>query len=174
MVASLAVHWLVEGAGEDSLVEYYRAIGESGDWRVAFERTFGRPFEEVYAGFAEYRAEVAGERREVRGIIFGPDGKRLRDALLHVGAERVGAQSTDYGPVEGNGEFTVHISDGSYTLALVCPGFTTIGWYGGADGFTRDEEAAVEVVVEGEAVFGIEIRLPAPPGELSSACGASG
>lgn len=170
MVASLAVHWLVERAGGDSLVAYYEAIGESGDWREAFERTFGLPFEEVYTGFAEYRAEVAGPRRQVGGIIFGPDGDRLRDALLHVGAERVGAQSTDYGPVEATGEFTVYIPDGTYRLAVVCPGFTTIGWYGGASGFTRDEGEAVQVAVEGDTVFGIEIRLPAPLGELSSAC----
>lgn len=174
MVASLAVHWLVEGAGEDSLVEYYRAIGESGDWRVAFERTFGRPFEEVYAGFAEYRAEVAGQRREVRGIIFGPDGGRLRDALLHVAAQQPGSNSTQYGPVEATGEFTVHIPDGSYTLAVVCPGYTVIGWYAGEGGFTRDEGEAVLVTVEGDPVWGIEITLPAPLEELSSACGASG
>lgn len=170
MVASLAMHWLVEEAGEDSLVAYYRAIGESGDWREAFERTFRLPFEEVYEGFAEYRAEVAGQRREVRGIIFGPDGDRLRDALLHVAAQQPGSNSTQYGPVEATGEFTVHIPDGSYTLAVVCPGYTVIGWYAGASGFTQDEGEAVEVVVEGEAVFGIEIRLPAPPEELSSAC----
>ncbi len=174
MVASLAVGWLVEGAGEDSLVAYYRAIGESGDWETAFERTFGLPFEEVYGRFADYRAEVAGQRRTVQGRIVAPEGESLQGRTLHIGASRPGTNQTHYGVVDDSGRFEVYIPDGTYILALVCPSFVTFGWYGGESGFTRDEAEATEVVVAGGLVAGIEITLPALPEDLSGACGSGG
>ena len=174
MVAAVAVSWLVEGAGEDSLVAYYRAIGESGDWRAAFESTFGLPFEEVYAGFAAYRAEVAGPRRTVQGRILALESESLQGRTLHIGARRHGSDSIDYGVVDDRGRFELYIPDGTYALAVVCPGFVTIGWHGGESGFTRDEGEATEVVVAGGIVTGIVIALPAPPEELSGACETSG
>jgi hypothetical protein len=174
MVASLAVSWLVEGAGEDSLVAYYRAIGESGDWRVAFERTFGLPFEEVYGRFAAYRAEVAGRRRTVHGRILAPESEALQGRTLHIGARRPGSDHTDYAQVDDSGRFEVYVPDGTYALAVVCPSYVTVGWYGGESGFTRDEAEAKEVVVAGGAVSGIVITLPALPEELSGACETPG
>ena len=101
-------------------------------------------------------------------VVRERDGKPLEEIL-----------SAQYGPVDATGEFTVHIPDGSYRLAVVCPGFTIVGWYAGAGGFTQDEGEAVLVVV-GDPVWGlargrsIEITLPAPLKELSSACKARG
>ena len=173
-VAALAVEWLVQQAGEDSLVGYYQALPGSPSWEDAFERTFGIPFGQVYRRFAAYRAEVVEERRALRGIVLGPDGDRLWNSQISIYAHLVDSRTSTGAVVNYSGRFTVLPPDGTYRLAVVClPSWATLGWYEADSGFTTNETAATPVVVDGEAVNGIVIRLPALPNELLSSCSPS-
>ena len=54
-VGFLAVDWLVERAGEDSILEFFRLGGH----KAAFEAAFGMTFDEFHVAFEEHRLEVA-------------------------------------------------------------------------------------------------------------------
>ena len=54
-VGFLAVDWLVERAGEDSILEFFRLGGH----KAAFEAAFGMTLGEFHVAFEEHRLEVA-------------------------------------------------------------------------------------------------------------------
>ena len=66
----LAVDWLVDHAGERSLIEYYRLLPRgdaddvdhepgAGSWEAAFEQAFGLTPDDFYEQFEAYRTELA-------------------------------------------------------------------------------------------------------------------
>lgn len=55
----LAAEWLLNRAGEASLLEYYRLLPSADAWEEAFEAAFGLSLDEFYRLFEEYRADVA-------------------------------------------------------------------------------------------------------------------
>ena len=173
-LAALAVAWLIQEAGEDSLIAYYQLLPESERWTEAFESAFGLPFSEVYPAFAAYRAEVVAVRRDVTGVVLGPDGEPVEDWRVDVEAFPSGAQrqsdlrehaaSEDF-----NGDFTSRLPDGTYALSLSTRcgrGWVDLGWYGGETGFTTSYADATDIFVEGQDVEGLTIRLPALPDEM--------
>lgn len=172
-LAALAVAWLVRQGGDDSLISYYRQLPESEGWREAFEASFGLPFSEVYSAFARYRGEPVA-RRDVSGAVLGPDGKPVEDWTIDIvafpegtrGMFHHGGDATDAG---FNGNFTLRVVNGTYELSLEtrCRGnWVDLGWYGGESGFTASDADATHVVVEGENVDGLVIRLPTLPDEM--------
>jgi len=173
-LAALAVGWLVEQGGGDSLVDYYRLLPGSETWTEAFEAAFGVPFSEVYSAFAAYRAETVAVRRDVSGVVLGPDGEPVEDWRIDIEAFPAGPQHIsslrEHATNEGfSGNFTSRLPDGTYVLALVtrCPGgWVDLGWYGGESGFTRSDDDATRVVVDGENIEGLAIQLPALPDEM--------
>ena len=56
LLGPLASERLADQYGVRSLLAYYEAVGDTGDWRVAFEQTFEQTLEEFYDEFAVYRA----------------------------------------------------------------------------------------------------------------------
>ncbi len=172
-IATIAVDWLVGQVGEDALVEYYRALPNSGTWEEAFELTFGLTLADAYAGFAAHRAEVVVERWDVRALVLGPDGEPLQDQRLLVEAisEDESESESDYGRLDGR--FTLQVPDGGYWLnvAVDCPAaFEVLGWYEEASGLTTDQGEATLIVVDGEDMEGIVFKLPAVPDELVPEC----
>ncbi|MYK34044.1 MAG: hypothetical protein F4045_02750 [Chloroflexi bacterium] len=109
------------------------------------------------------------------GVVLGPDGKPVEDWRIDIEAFPAGSQHIS-GPREDatsegfSGDFTSRLPDGTYVLSLVtrCPGgrWVDLGWYGGESGFTSNDEDATRVVVDGENIEGLVIRLPALPDEL--------
>ena len=170
--ATMAVEWLVGRAGEDALVAYYRALPTSESWEEAFAQTFGLSPQAAYRGYAAHRAAVTVVRRAISGRVLGPDGAPIYDPLLFVHAALTDGSGSE-GVTASNGQFTVRPPDGAYRLsvAMVCPQSSgELRWYGGDNGFTTDESEATVVVVDGEGVSGIVIRLPALPSELLPEC----
>lgn len=173
-LAALAVGWLVEQGVEDSLIAYYRLLPGSESWTEAFELAFGLPFSEVYSAFAVYRAETVAVRRDVSGVVLGPDGKPVEDWRIDIEAYPEGSQHVfglreDATNQRFSGDFTSRLPDGTYALALVtrCPGsWVDLGWYGGENGFTANAAEAAHVVVAGENIEGLVIRLPSLPDEM--------
>ena len=103
----------------------------------------------------------------IRGTVRGPDGAPTEGIALWLRDE-----STDdykFVAVSPDGTFDVVYRDGTFTLrvyTLTDGRRHQIGWYGGEDGFTTDEEQAAVIKVDGADVSGIEIRLPAAPADL--------
>lgn len=173
-LAALAVAWLVQQGGENSLIAYYRQLPMSEGWREAFEVAFGLPFSEVYSAFAAYRAETVAVRRDVSGVVLGPDGKPVEDWRIDIEAFPLGSQHRfdlreDATSEDFSGTFTSRLPDGTYVLSLVtrCPGgWVDLGWYGGESGFTASDADAAHVIVDGEPIEGLVIRLPSLPDEM--------
>ena len=173
-LAAFAVAWLIQQRGEDTLFDYYRQLPTSDGWTEAFEVAFGLPFSEVYSAFAAYRAEAIPVRRDVSGVVLGPDGKPVEDWRIDIEAFPAGAQHIfslrgDATDADYRGDFTSRLPDGTYVLSLVtrCPGgWVDLGWYGGESGFTASDTDAAHVVVEGENVDGLVIRLPSLPEDM--------
>ena len=177
-LATLGVDWLVGKAGEDSLIAYFRILPDRTNWEEAFEEAFDLSLADVYPAFAAYRADVAGIRREVRGVVLGPDGEPVSRWRIDIeafprGSNRQWDLREDSSSEGRDGTFTSRLPDGTYELSLMTrcpPGWVDLGWYGGESGFTTDHEEAAHVVVDGADVEGIVIRLPAQPSELSARC----
>ena len=176
-LATLGVDWLVQRAGEDSLIGYFRALPESANWEEAFEEAIGLSVADLYRAFSAHREDVVGVRREVKGIILGPDGGPVSRYRVDVEAFPQGsnraARREDSSSEGRDGTFVSMLHDGVYELALStrCPPYwINLGWYGGESGFTADYTEAASIVVDGEDVEGIVIQLPAQPSELSARC----
>ncbi len=102
----------------------------------------------------------------VQGVVTGPAGKPLADIGLWVWqGERI---TSGFGRTGADGKFAVRVPNGSFTLDVYAPGegCTFVGWYDGSGGITTDRRRAFEVIVDDASVAGIEIRLPAQPGDL--------
>ena len=177
-LATLGVDWLVQRAGEGSVIAYFRILPDRTDWEEAFEEAFGLSLADVYPAFAAYRADVVAVRREVRGVILGPDGEPMRRWRLHIEAfppnsNRQGDLREDSFVDEVDGPFSLMLPDGTHEISLGtrCPPYRVdLGWHGSSSGFTANPQEATGVVVDGTDVEGIVIKLPAEPPELSPLC----
>ena len=57
-LSSIAAQQLAQHAGEAALLDYYAALGETGNWRSSFESTFGLTIEEFYEKFDDPRPNL--------------------------------------------------------------------------------------------------------------------
>ena len=55
----LAVDLLVQQAGAQAFVEFWRQVGKDGDWRAAFQQSFGLSLEQFLELFEAHRSKVA-------------------------------------------------------------------------------------------------------------------
>ena len=103
----------------------------------------------------------------IRGTVRSPDGAPAEGIAVWLWDE-----STDdnkFGEVSSDGTFDLVYRDGTFTLRVYIwedVAWRQIGYYGGEDGFTTDEEQAASIEVDGADVSGIVVRLPAPPADL--------
>ena len=172
-VAAVAVDWLVERTGEDALIEYYRVLPESADWRSAFLSVFGMTVDDFYAGFAEHRTAITRPERDVRGVVLKPDGDPVNGWRYTVWASPrdPGGQPFHYA-VSFDGSFRLRLEDGSYDLQVTArcgEKYVALGWYAGESGLL-DREYAEPVVVSGPDVAPVEIELQALPPEFDPRC----
>lgn len=176
--ATMAAEWLVERAGERALVGFYRALPANESWEGAFEETFGLSPQAAYRGFDSHRAEVLVVRRTIWGRVLGPDGEPIQGRTLFADAVYVSGAGSESVTVQPNGGFALRTPDGTYRLSVTigCPrssgelGWYELGWWDEQSGFTTEETEATAVVVDGESVSGIVIRLPRPPEEIVPEC----
>jgi len=173
-LGALAVRWLVQRAGEESVIAFWRELEQSETWQDAFLATFGMTTESFYAAFEKHREDVFPTPSRIQGTVVGPDGEPLegiwveiweRGVTLGTGTPRPGFASAQTGE---DGGFEVRRLDASYGLVLyVSLGGgkqKQLGWYNG-DGVGPCSEAAL-VVVSGADITGITIRLPGEPADL--------
>ena len=180
-LATLAMNGLALSAGEQAIVDYFRFLPESADWRVAFQRAFEMSVEEAYETFDEYRAEVVPVRRLVAGRVSLADGGSVKHWPISIYAYADPSPLDDFyrgnpahtGGPDHDGIFFLEIPDGSFRLRLSarCRNRNPfLGWYAGADGLVRSRSEAQPVVVQGSDIAGIHIRLPVTPSEVSEVC----
>ena len=96
----------------------------------------------------------------IRGVITGPDGRPRSETIWLV---LVQGSETRIEPVRG-GAFNIVVSPGSYVLEVRMNfgyAWRVVGWYDGSGGITTGLSEAAKVIVYGEDVEDIEIRLPA-------------
>lgn len=176
--ATMAVEWLVDRAGERALVGFYRALPANESWEGAFEETFGLSPQAAYRGFDSHRAEVLVVRRTIWGRVLGPDGEPIQGRTLFADAVYVSGAGSEGVTVQPNGGFALRTPDNTYRLSvnIGCPrssgelAWHKLGWWEEQSGFTTEETEATAVVVDGESVSGIVIRLLRPSEEIVPEC----
>ena len=149
-----AGEWLVTRAGEPALVDYYRQLPATANWREAFETAFGITADGFYREFEAYRATIASvfSPRQVRGWLRDGDGNPAPGA--HVIAAPNERRWEDATRTADDGSFALEVVDGRYDIYLSLAA-TSCGL----------EHVAVLVVV-GADVTDLELRLPG-----GSSCG---
>ena len=103
-------------------------------------------------------------RYVVQGVVLGPDDVPLSGIVVwaFLGEDVAGASRTD-----AAGSFTLLASDGEMNIAFCTREGEEVafgGWHGGEDGLTPWRGEATPVVVSGESVTGMVIKLPADHG----------
>ena len=112
----LAADWLVDRAGEASLVEYYRQLPHRGSWEEAFEAAFGLAVEDFHDAFDAYRAGVAPPLPHLIDDVVWPVAEFLGDVPASTSAdieaemdavhtlliERFGADPSEYSVYVGS------------------------------------------------------------------------
>ena len=173
LYGTLAVEMLVELASAESVVNYSRLQARYETWEEAFEAAFGRSVDEFHDEFARHRAVLMAEFSRsldaIRGTVVGPNGEGVDGVTLRAWQGTTALVTNVYGAghaVPGpEGEFALSVpQDGSYILTIHRPaaaGCRPLGWYALETGFTVDRRQVAAVVVEGEDVTGVVIRLPA-------------
>ena len=123
------------------------------------------PREEQAASIEVDGADVSGIQIRlpwrIRGTVLGPDGTPAEGIALWLRDEST--DDTKFVGVSPDGTFQVVYGDGTFTLRVYTlrdERWHHTGYYGGATGFTADEEQATVITVDGAGVSGIEIRLP--------------
>ena len=158
----LAVDLLVQRAGEDALLAFYRSTSTGLPWRDAFSEVFGISVDEFYEEFELHRAENRSLFHTISGSVVGPRGDGLRRIAL-VAVSRDGAHSS-YSLTVADGGFVIAVpAEGWYTISINPPptsACTMIGWYEENAGFTASRRDRSYVEVRGGDVEGITIRLP--------------
>ena len=117
-VSFLAGEWLVNHAGELAILEYYRLLPSSANWRAAFIGAFGIAVDEFYERFEQYRREIvtplphqADDRDEPLLVLLGgiPAGTAA-DIQTEFAAfqtffrDRLGSGPADYTVYAADGE----------------------------------------------------------------------
>ena len=174
LVAALAIDWIAGQTGEAAVINYFRLLPESTDWRTAFRDSFDMTTDEFYEAFEAHAAEVIPVRREIRGVVLGPDGEPVTRWRMDVLAQSVDSGRTEDGrDILFGGVFGLLVPDGSYELwvrARCAHSSPFIGWYGGEAGVLPSRDQAEPVVVAGSDVRGIEIKLRVEPSEMFTIC----
>ena len=103
-------------------------------------------------------------RYVVQGVVLGPDDVPLSGIVVwaFLGEDVAGASRTD-----ADGSFTLLASDGEMNIAFCTREGEEVafgGWHGGEDGLAPRREEATPLVVRGESVTGMVIKLPADHG----------
>ncbi|MCY3645396.1 MAG: collagenase [Chloroflexi bacterium] len=157
----LAVDLLVQRAGEEALLDYYRSTSTGLRWREAFSSVFGIGVDEFYEEFERHRAENRPPFHTISGSVVGPRGDGLRRIGL-VAISSDGAYSS-YSLTVADGGFVIAVpAEGWYAIAIYPPptsACTMIGWYEEDSGFVVSG-GATYVEVRGGDVEGITVRLP--------------
>ena len=143
----LATDWLVERAGTEAVLEFFRLGGD----RTAFESAFGMTLGVFQSSFDAYLRVVAPSfEGRIGGTVLGSDGGAIEGvyvyALVRIEGEAWEAGRGKTGP-EGDFEF---VAPGSgYTLGvwIQCPRDDIVQWvYGGewgAAGFVADSDGVL-------------------------------
>ena len=172
--AGVAIDWLVGRTSETAVVNYFRLLPESTNWHSAFLTSFGMTVDEFYEGFAAHTAEAIPVRREVRGVVLGPDGEPVSRWRIDVLASPVDSDRAEDGrDILFGGVFGLLVPDGTYELwvrARCAHRSPFIGWHAGEAGVVLSRDQAERVVVAGSDLSGIEIRLAVEPSERHLLC----
>ena len=143
----LATDWLVERAGTEAVLEFFRLGGD----RTAFESAFGMPYLVFWSSFDAYlRVVLPSFEWRVGGTVLGSDGGAIEGvyvyALVRIEGEAWTAGRGKTGP-EGDFEF---VAPGSgYTLGvwIQCPRDDIVQWVyagdWGANGFASDGDGVL-------------------------------
>ena len=100
----------------------------------------------------------------VQGIVVGPNDEPLSGIVVWAffGEGVAGGSRTD-----ADGSFRLFVSDGEMNIAFCTREGEEVafgGWHGGEDGLTSWREEATPLLVRGESIAGIVIKLPADHG----------
>ncbi len=162
----LAAERLVELAGEEALLEYFRLLPSSTSWREAFQQAFGRTVDEFYEEFEPYRAEAIANYRTIQGRVVRPDGEG-RGGVTLLALDEFELKG-GYGESAPDGSFSIGLTkSGSYRVEVYVVDTTGLchrsGWYveGGRLSATAGE--ATYIAVKGGQATVIDIELPAQP-----------
>ena len=112
----IAAEWLIEQAGESSLLDYYRLLASFDSWEEAFKSAFGLSIEDFYDAFEVYRAEVAPPLPHLTDEVVRPvavfpgdvpaetraDVQAEMDAVHAFLVERFGADPAEYSVYAGS------------------------------------------------------------------------
>ena len=100
----------------------------------------------------------------IRGTMVGPGGEPLEG--IGVWAWQNDVNDSGFALTGPDGTFVIWVPDGSFTLDVyAAPEGNCVGRYDG-EGITISDSEAVLITVEGQAITGIRIRLPALPEKL--------
>ena len=169
----LAVELLVEQAGEEAVLGYYRLLPTTPDWRQAFASAFGTTPDEFYETFEEWRREALANYRTIRGRVVGAYGEP-RDGVTLWAFDRF-ANVGGFGESAPDGTFSIGLAkNGSFRVEVYAVDGSElcnlVGWYAEGTGFTTTLGDATYLAVEGGQVTGIDIPLP-PEIELNPRAG---
>ena len=172
LVGFLAAEWLVEQAGQEAILSFYRL----GSHDTAFHRAFGIRLEGFYSAFEKHRLEVAPPFEwRVEGTVLGANGAPVGRldvfAMVRIEGERwtAGIGETD---AQGNFEFPAPGSGYTLGVFLQCPRSDIFQWVHagewGAAGLVADSDGIWEPGQEGAEPFtdgerdrtGMVIELP--------------
>jgi len=162
----IAMEWLAAEAGEQSIIDYFAALGATPDWEAVFEQAFGLSIGDFYVEFEEYRHRAAPPFSwDIQGIVHDRHGTPVEGIYVSPAKYFNGTPSGGvYETTASDGSFNfVNVPGSDYVLMLhaTCPNgkFVTVGAFAEA-GFTTDWRNAPTFKGEDQDRMGIVITLP--------------
>ena len=168
-LATLAADWLVERAGEDALVGFYRERPSHPDWQTTFRAVFGMAVDDFYDAFAAYRAEVAPPLpAQIGGTVVDADGEPVSE--LWVAALRLGRGDRYFADwTDAEGAFSFKLDPDVYWMHVHSDGVGACTVFSSVN--ADDPDDAAIGVADGDAIaMRIVIRREELPEERWVRC----
>ena len=176
-LSSLAMEWLADHAGDDSLIEFWRQLRQHDRWQDAFHAAFGLTSTEFYRRYEAWRAEgfpvqPGGAIHMISGRVRGPDGAAVGDFALHACPEDSRSGDCVDAETDAEGRYEFSLPAGRYMLSAVveADGCTVSrNYHGRWRDLTNSWSSHSLIDVREGDMGGRDIRLSALPGSEESA-----
>lgn len=160
----LAVDYLADRAGEESLIMYFRSLPSRWEWgwERAFRDAFGRDVETFHDDFERHRQELVAGVLTIQGQVTWTGSEPARGVTLRAVDEFETREG--WGESAPDGTFSIALRQrGNYRVEVYVlddlKNCNLAGWLAEGGGFSVSGENLLYVEAE-KSVSGIDIRLP--------------
>ena len=166
-VAAFATAYLVQQTSAEQVLDFFRALPRTSDWREAFSQAFGMSTEAFYADLASHVDSQRTQLFQVVVRVLNPDGSRLDSAVITASTGAAGVRQ-DRGVDLQSRSFNFSLPEGNYRFRIHATNCLAFGPGAAIAQMIARHPSEGRVEIHGD--LEILVQLPDWPSELNINC----